>query len=305
MQTKTIAEAQQYQAIAVFAPGNYVYDFIPGVKVEVFHGYPVGKRGERGDKLDDHFTIREWFDIYCTQGESSTPIYQGLAKKHGFFKVYETGWCKVDPFFKPITNPDFAENNNNSKTILYSPTFSNGISSVALLFSTIETLAKKRDWKWIITFHPKITDPEILRKYQLLAEDNDNVSFEHNEGLATFQRADLMLCDSSSIILEFMLQDKPVVTFRNTNPGPHLVDVQQQSDVENAIDRALTCPPELMQHIKEYTHFHESHRDGGNAGRVLDAVDDFIQHHQTKMQKKPLNLLRKIKLRLSSGYYRW
>lgn len=300
---KTIAEAQDYQALAIFAPGNYIYDFIPGVKVAVFHGYPVGKRGEKGDILDDHFTIREWFDIYCTQGESSTLTFQQLAQQHQFFKVYETGWCKVDPFF--TASPRNLTNTATTPTILYSPTFSKGITSVGLLYDTIKKLAEERDWNWIITFHPKITDPEILQNYKSLADSFSNVVFERNEGLSTFQRADVMLCDSSSIILEFMLLNKPVVTFRNTNPGPHLLDVKQQQHVEHALDTALSYPAQLMQHINDYTHFHESHRDGGNSGRVLNAVDDFIQHHQGKIKNKPLNLLRKLKQRFNSGYYRW
>lgn len=47
------------------------------------------------------------------------------------------------------------------------------------------------------------------------------------------QQADVMLCDSSSIILEFMFLDKPVVTFRNSHPGPHLIDV----DTPEAVGR--------------------------------------------------------------------
>ncbi|KAA3149146.1 CDP-glycerol--poly(glycerophosphate) glycerophosphotransferase, partial [Alistipes onderdonkii] len=35
----TIREAVAYNPVAVFAPGNYIPDFIPGVKVAVLHGY--------------------------------------------------------------------------------------------------------------------------------------------------------------------------------------------------------------------------------------------------------------------------
>ena len=64
----TIDEVMQYNPIAIFAPGNYIYDFFPGIKVQVFHGYPINKRN---DKVDDHFKLRGWFDIYCR----SLPLY--------------------------------------------------------------------------------------------------------------------------------------------------------------------------------------------------------------------------------------
>ena len=96
----SIDEVVAYNPIAIFACGNHIYHFLPGIKVALFHGYAVGKRGEKGDVLDDHFTIRNWFDIYCTQGPSSTPTFKMLEQKHGFFKSYETGWCKVDPYMR-------------------------------------------------------------------------------------------------------------------------------------------------------------------------------------------------------------
>ena len=37
-QLKTIKEVMEYNPIAVFTPGNKVYDFFPGVKVQVFMG---------------------------------------------------------------------------------------------------------------------------------------------------------------------------------------------------------------------------------------------------------------------------
>ena len=91
-QLKTIKEVMEYNPIAVFTPGNKVYDFFPGVKVQVFHGFSIDKRPGRGD----HFRIRGLFDIFCTQGSTSTPHFLELEKQYRHFKVYETGWSKTD-----------------------------------------------------------------------------------------------------------------------------------------------------------------------------------------------------------------
>lgn len=292
LRLKSIDEVMAYNPYAVFAPGNWVYDFFPGVKVEVFHGYPMRKRIE---KIDDHFSLRGWFDIYCTQGESSTPYFTELEQKNRYFKIYETGWCKVDSFFDPQLPP---EQPREVPVVLYAPTFTKGISSAWALAPTIERLAKEKPWRWIITFHPKLDDPELKAQYARMAEALPNVDFRLvNKGLETFRESDVLLCDSSSLIVEYMMLDKPVVTFRNTHPGPFLLDVQQEHEVAPALEKALTRPTQLMEEIHRYTSFHERHRDGQNSARVLDAVDDFVAHYQGRIRRKPLNLFRKLKLR--------
>lgn len=297
-QLHTIQEVLDYNPVAVFAPGNWVYDFFPGVKVQVFHGYAMKKRVE---KVDDHFTIRGWFDIYCTQGESSTPYFKELEKKYGFFKVYETGWCKVDPFFQVSTAAD-----NKRPVVLYAPTFTKGISSAWSLYKTIAELVAKKEWDWIITFHPKLDDPHLINQYKKLAEDHHNVTFHRsNDGLNTFRKIDVMLCDSSSIIVEVLMLKKPVVTYKNTHPGNYLLNVTELADVEPALEKALSYPPALLENMLCYTLYHESHRDGKNSARVLAAVDDFILNYKGKIKSKPLNLFRKLKLRWRLKYFRW
>ena len=131
-----------------------------------------------------------------------------------------------------------------------------------------------------------------------MAETLTNVEFRLvNKGLETFRESDALLCDSSSLIVEYMMLDKPVVTFRNTHPGPFLLDVQREEEVGPALEQALTRPATLMEEIHRYTSFHERHRDGQNSARVLDAVDDFAAHYQGRIRRKPLNLFRKLKLR--------
>lgn len=288
----TFKEVKDYNPIAVFAPGNHIYDFFPGVKVSVFHGYPINKRG---DKVDDHFKLRGWFDIYCTQGSSSTIEFKRLETKHKYFKVYETGWCKADSLANAAEQDKRDE--ATTPTIFVATTFSKGISSLSTFFPFIEDMAKRKTWNWLITKHPKYNDTDVIDKYKRLAEECPNVKFLAETTVGDMVQTDVMLCDSSSIIVEYMLLDKPVVTLNNTSPGPHLLNVTDPHLIENALAEALRRPAALMEAMRIYASNHEGHRDGQNCARILDAVDDFINNYKGRIRKKPLNLFRKLKLR--------
>src|SRR5690625_47115 len=90
----------------VISPGNMVPSFIPGYKVDTFHGFNVAKATRSDDR--GHFNIRGCYDLYCTQGPATTLGFEERAKKHGFFRVRETGWPALDPLFKnePINGTD-------------------------------------------------------------------------------------------------------------------------------------------------------------------------------------------------------
>ena len=301
LRLRTFKEVKEFNPVAVFAPGDWVYDFFPGLKVRVCHGYPIYKRG---GEVETHFRLRGWFDIHCTQGDSSTIPFKELEHKHPHFKAYETGWSKVDSIVEAINNKrqtaDATQSTDNSKTptIFVATTFTKRISSLSTLYPTIKRLAETKDWNWVITKHPKLQDEELISKYTELANSHDNVKFyPTTPGADVMIDTDVMLCDASSIILEYMMLDKPVVTFRNTTPGDHIINVEQEEDVEQAIEQALTRPQKLMNSIRKYIDFHERHRDGRNCARILDAVDDFILNHKGKIKRKPLNLFRKLKLR--------
>lgn len=286
-----IREVKAFAPIAVIAPGNWVYPFFPGIKVEVFHGYPMRKRIEA---IDDHFTLRGWWDIYCTQGPSSTSYFEQLAAREGYFKIYETGWCKADTFFAPHAT----EAPRERPCILYAPTFSKGISSVWEMAPVIDRLAQTESWDWLITFHPiLLEDAALVQQYEDLAAKHPNICFARiNKGVETFRQTDVLLCDSSSLIVEYLMMHKPVVTLRNTHPGPYLLDVQTTDEIGAAIHEALQRPKTLMAAIEAYTAEHEVHRDGKNAARVLDAIDDFHTRHEGRLRRKPLNLWRKIQM---------
>ena len=291
----SIAEVKAYSPRAVFVPGNRVFDFFPGIKVEIFHGFNAQKREEnRG-----HFHIRGFFDLYCTQGPSTTAPFRELEKKYRYFRVRETGWSKMDPLFNRPAPP----REDPRPVILYTSTFTPRLSSAAVLFETIRALAAQERWRWLVTFHPRL-DAGIIAQYKQI--NLPNLQFiETDDIIPLYQQADVMVSDTSSVISEFLLQHKPVVTFCNRRPGAHLLDVREPAALAAAIETALTRPTALIDNIRSFADSIHPYRDGRSSQRVLAAVDEFIANDLGRMPRKPLNLWRKFKLRKRVGYYHW
>lgn len=295
VQLHSLMEVKQWNPRAVFAPGDWVYDFFPGVKVRVCHGYPIYKRG---GTEETHFRLRGWFDIHCSSGPSSTPIFKELEAKHPWFCTYETGWVKADAIVNARKAAEAEMQKPHEPTIFVATTFSKRITQLRNLLPTITRLAHERSWKWVITMHPKLEDPELRSALEQLAKDCENVEFYPVSPMPdVMAHTDVMLCDASSITVEYMLLDRPVVTLRNTTPGPHIMNVESEDEVEAALEKALQRPAGLMREMRKYVAFHESHLDGNNAANILNAVDDFIENRQKKLRHKPLNLFRRLKVR--------
>lgn len=289
-QLKTVKEVLNFQPRAVFVPGNWVPHFFPGVKVQIFHGFGIEKKG--------HFRIRGFFDLYCTHGPLTTRPFQELAAKHNHFHVAETGWPKMDDLFNVEETPDQGE----QPIILFAPTFSPSLTAAPELLETIKDIAARRNWKWLVKFHPKM-DPEWVAAYE--KSQSPNLEVIADPDLNPLLRiAHVMVSDTSSAVAEFLLQDKPVVTFRNKEPGPHVLDLQEKEQLEDAVAHALTRSDELMKGGRFFAEQMHPYRDGHSSARVLDATEALINGKMSPVGKKPLNLLRKFKVRRRVGYYR-
>lgn len=287
----SVREVRQWKPIAVITPGNHLPHFFPGVKVEVFHGFNAGK--------PRHVYIRGFFDLYCTTGPRDTAQFGALAQKLGHFSVMETGWPKLDPFLKEIAGP--LPPVRTPPVILYHSTFSPSWSAAETLYEEVKRLSRDGRWRWIVSFHPKMS-PDTVAKYKAL--QNEHLSFAENDNiLELFPQVDMMCSDTSSALSEFLLTGKPVVTFKNRAPGPQLIDIDDAAQFEPAIERALSRPPELMQAIKDFGEAIHPYHDGRSSERVLDAIDAFIAAGGRNRKPKPKNWWRKLKLRKRIGYW--
>ncbi|GKW52534.1 CDP-glycerol--glycerophosphate glycerophosphotransferase [Pseudoalteromonas sp. NCCP-2140] len=296
----SLSDVKEWQPDVVYLPGNVVPNFIPGKKVKVFHGFNSGKRVNNG--LDNHFKIRDCFDLYCTQGPSTTTTFIELAQKHGYFQVKETGWPTLDPFFSEIENNPYKNPNDNRKTLLICSTFSKRLSLAPKLYEQIKAYSEQGKWRILVQFHPKMPS-ELVDKYKAL--QNDNLTFvETDNVLPLLQAADTMLCDTSSILLMFILQRKPVVTFCNQAPGEHLIDVTDVDKLTEAIDYAFTRPAELMAKIEHFCQQLHPYQDGLSSQRVLAASNELLLSNPA-LKPKPRNFIRNFKMRRKLNYWRW
>jgi len=286
------------QAVRSFAPdvvysaANWVPAFLPGRKVQVFHGFNAEKREPgRG-----HFNLRGFFDLYCTQGPATTAPFQQLAAEAGYFAVAETGWPKLDPLFGTTTGPgDTLRPDDGRPVVMYASTFSHRLSAAPLMLETLRQLIDRGDRYWLLTLHPKCA-PELFDSYRALA--GPNASFHTSAQLIDMQRAaDVLVCDTSSVLHEFAVQLKPVVTVRNRKPKPFMLDVQAPDAVDAAIRQALTHPAALMAAIRAHAEAIHPYRDGLSSERVLDASERLLDGGFGPLRRKPWNLQRRWKAR--------
>jgi len=293
-QLKTVDEVKNFNPRAVFVPGNWVPDFFPGAKVEIFHGFGIEKRG--------YFDIRGFFDLYCTHGPLTTAAFKTLACRHGFFHVNETGWPKVDALFQYKTEKTWKEANKVDKpVVLYAPTFRPSLCSAPALKQTICELAKKDYFHWLVKFHSLING-DVARSYHQMEGQNIQV-IEDPDIIPYLYAADVMLTDTSSVVTEFLLLNKPVVTFRAKSPAPHVLDFREPKDLEPALRSVMQHPDELMHEARKFVSQMHPYSDGKSSDRVLDATEDFIANHSRSLKRKPLNLWRKLQVRQRLKYY--
>jgi len=285
----------EYRPDVVIATSNSIPGFLPGLKTCVFHGFDAGKRRPNGE--NDHFKIRGCYDLYCTQGPGMTRVFQEKQRQLGFFNVIETGWPALDPLF---TRPFHKQ--ATTTDILFCSTFSKRLSAAPILIDTIHAISREMDWQWTVQFHPKMPR-EIVEAYQKI--QHEKLRFvETDDIIPLLQQADVMLSDTSSVITMFQVLHKPVVTFRNISPGPHLLDVSEEGRVLEALQTALTRPETLMQAITRHIEELHPYRDGRSSERVVEAIDAMLQGKCPVQRPRPRNFLRNLKFRKRLGYWR-
>lgn len=286
--TNSIQDIYDFSPEAIFVPCNIVPYYLPGVKIQIFHGYATEKK--------DHWVIRRYFDTYFTQGPLFTKGFKALAQKYKDFEVVETGWPRQDWIYNNLHTFDaekkaLLEKHGKSKLVLYAPTFSPSLTSLPFIKEGLVKLAKEKDVLLILKFHP-LTKAEWMQEYKELAAQHDNMLWVEDHNITKYQiMSDVMISDTSSTVYEFLLLNKPVITYKTIAKDIYWLDIQNPEVLPEAFEK--------VQHDEEYIakrkwiiDNYDPYLDGKVAHRMLDAARDYIARHGVPAKRK-VNLWRK------------
>ncbi len=288
--TDRIVELEQFTADIIFVPGNDCPYWVNGLKVQIFHGLAGEKKG--------HFRIRTYFDLYLTPGPYFTKRFNMLSEKHKDFDVIETGWCKLDRIFKIS---DSAKNRKDSlvqeygceKIILYAPTFSPSLTSAEELFNTIKNIAAIDGVLVVIKFHDKMEE-QLAKRYQDIS--NLRIHTVNDDDITEcLQMSDIMISDTSSVVYEFALLDKPVITLNSKSENIHWEDCNSAKELFIRTQKILDGEDRFKQQRSNIIDLYHPYKDGKSAERMLDASVKYLNKHTIPSVRK-ISFLRRWKM---------
>lgn len=286
--THSIQEVYDFSPEVIFVPGNIVPYYLPGVKIQVFHGYAAEKK--------DHWVIRRYFDTYFTQGPFFTKKFKELSVKYGDFEVIETGWSKQDWIKKHWHDFDqerqeLLKKHGKKQIILYAPTFSPSLTSLSALKEALVHLIKISDAVLLLKFHP-LTRKEWVDEYKQLAEKEEHIVWVDGFNVTKYQlMSDVMISDTSSTVYEFLLLGRPVITYCTIAKDIYWTDITDISQLPKAFED-VQYNKEDIERRRWIVDNYDPHLDGMVGKRMLEAAADYIRRHGVPKERK-LNLWRR------------
>ncbi|MEA2105238.1 MAG: CDP-glycerol glycerophosphotransferase family protein [Bacteroidota bacterium] len=288
--TINIQEIHEFNNDVIFVPGNEVPHYLRGLKVQIFHGLAGEKKG--------HFRIRKYFDLYLTQGPYFTNRFKMLAKKYQDFDVIETGWPKLDQLFSQknlyqIEKTELKKKYSVNKIILYAPTFSPSLTSAIDLKDTILTLANT-ETLLLIKFHD-LMDNKVVSEYKSLCRRIPNAEVVDESNIIKYLiLSDLMISDTSSVVYEFLLLNKPVITYKSKSKNIKWENITNPKQLITSVNNTFIEDKFKDQRSWIIKNYHP-YTDGKSSKRMVDAVEKYIKENPIpEYRKLPWSRKRKM-----------
>ena len=223
------------------------------------------------------------------------PLHRRRLLDNVFIPIRVTGFIKSDQLFGPKaqTRAEFCARmgiDPAKRIVLFAPTYNPELSAIHCVGEGIRKVADK-DTVLLIKLH-NMTEDRWKELYANIAAANPNIFLlEDADYSGMMHAADLMISDVSSIFIEFLLLDKPVILFNN--PRLKEFPLYREQDIEymtrdaavlvDSLDALLRAVPEELARPlgrseirKRYAMALDHGRDGQSGARAGQAILDWV-----------------------------
>ncbi len=230
-------------------------------------------------------------DLICVPG----PWHKRRLEDNVFVPIRVTGFIRSDLLFG--SNAEDRESfcfrhdvDPQKNIVLFAPTFNPELSAIPFVRDRITELGG--DSSLVCVKLHQMTPKPWKEMYWRLAEEREDVIFLRDDDYSGMMHAaDVMVSDVSSMFVEFMLLNKPVVlfnspqlkSFENYDPSDleHKIrDAVLEADtlpiLRNKVDKALAHPEILEEQRLRYVEELDYGRDGKSAQRAAGAIMELL-----------------------------
>jgi CDP-glycerol glycerophosphotransferase (TagB/SpsB family) len=209
------------------------------------------------------------------------------------------GFPKIDTVFDGTITQEYLDQlvmklgfSKDKKTLLFSSTWDgSGMSAIDKWYDKLDLLKDK--YNLMVTVHEWMSD-----KYKKALQDNPNVYFIKEWNITEYiMLADVCINDYSSLIAEFCLLNKPVITFKfreNERTLPDVIKLIEKvsfridsfEELEPAICMLIDNPDMLAKERQEVIKVFFDTPDGlagqRAAEKIVELVPELINHRDTE-----------------------
>jgi CDP-ribitol ribitolphosphotransferase len=139
-------------------------------------------------------------------------------------------------------------------------------------------------------------NPVVAADYKRDAATRQNVQVvEEGNILKSLIMADVMISDTSSVVYEFILLNKPVITINSASQKHYLEQYfKLRKGLEHALIQELT--EDRFREKRQFTiREYHPYTDGKSSARMVTAVEEYIARYGVP-ERRSLNLYRRFKM---------
>ena len=112
------------------------------------------------------------------------------------------------------------------------------------------------------------------------------------------ESADILITDTSSVAYEYLLFNRPIITYKAKTRFEKGLNILQSDDLIGAIVRSIEDPDEFKESRDEILNDIHPYQDGKSSKRLVETISAFIKNKEFKnLKRKTRNWYRKMQIR--------